>query len=222
VTGGAGDDFEKANRLATIMVNKWGMGRDPEATDGGTSGRGDLGFLVASAGGSMPSGVQGAATRAIRTILDEAYETAYRTLVEHVETLRRLSSYLVEHERLDGVTFNELFAGRIDIRHATDEWRPTTSRPRAWEELASHADGRFRRATPALVPVAVAAVEATPAAAITAPLPVTTPASLPAVPYEGPGRGRLNLRRRLRRLAAGYLDQAEAWLRATEAETDRR
>ena len=90
VTGGAGDDFDKANRLATIMVTKWGMGRDPEAADGGTSGRGDLGFLVASSSGSMPSGVQAASTRAIRAILDEAYESAYRTLVEHVDTLRRL------------------------------------------------------------------------------------------------------------------------------------
>ena len=35
VTGGASNDFEKANQIATTMVTQWGMGRDPEATDGG-------------------------------------------------------------------------------------------------------------------------------------------------------------------------------------------
>ena len=42
VTGGAANDFEAANRIATMMVTKWGMGRDPEAADGGVSGRGSL------------------------------------------------------------------------------------------------------------------------------------------------------------------------------------
>ena len=217
VTGGAGDDFEKANRLATIMVNKWGMGRDPEATDGGTSWRGELGFLVASSGGSMPSGVQGAATRAIRAILDESYETAYRTLIDNVGTLRKLAAYLVEHERLDGVTFADLFEGRIDVPRATEEWRPTTSRPRAWDEMAVVADRRFRRVAPA--PIAIAAVEA-------APIPAAAPAiAVPSIPLPALGpvtvRRRVSVRRRLRRLAAGYLEQAEAWLRAPEAETDR-
>ena len=219
VTGGAGDDFDKANRLATIMVTKWGMGRDPEAADGGTSGRGDLGFLVASPSGSMPSGVQAASTRAIRAILDEAYESAYRTLVEHVDTLRRLASYLVEHERLDGETFNDLFEGRIDVPRATEEWRPTTSRPRAWDEVAVLADRRFPRVEPAPVAIAASqvepvAAEPTPAVAITAAVAETPAAVTP--------RRRPTVRRRLRHLAAGYLEQAEAWLRAPEAETDRR
>jgi len=47
VTGGAANDFEQANRIAGLMVNKWGMGRDPEAADQGTSGRGQLSFLEA-------------------------------------------------------------------------------------------------------------------------------------------------------------------------------
>jgi cell division protease FtsH len=221
VTGGAGDDFEKANRLATMMVNKWGMGRDPEATDGGTSGRGDLGFLVASSTGSMPSGVQAASTRAIRAILDEAYETAYRTLVENVATLRRLAAYLVEHERLDGETFNELFEGRIEVPRAHEEWRPTTSRPRAWDELEGHADRRFRRVEPAPVPIAATAPEPVAAAAVEEGEPAPAVVSAPAAIAPAPRR-RSTFRRRLRNLAAGALEQAEAWIRAPEAETDRR
>ncbi len=112
VTGGASNDFDKANQIATTMVTKWGMGRDPEAKEVGSSGRGSLGFLVARPNGSFPSEVQAAATRAIRDILDEAYEEACGTLVEHMDTLRRIAAYLVEHERVDGETFEELFDGR--------------------------------------------------------------------------------------------------------------
>ena len=217
VTGGAGDDFDKANRLATIMVNRWGMGRDPEAADGGTSGRGDLGFLVASAGGSMPSGVQGAATRAIRTILDEAYENAYRTLVANIDTLRRLAAYLVEHERLDGLTFTDLFEGRLDVPRATEEWRPVTSRPRAWDEVAGVADRRFRpRLVPA--PVEVAAVQPAP----TPNAPVVAAARAAAPTSSRTFSRRPSATRRLRHIAAGYLLQAEAWLRRPEAGTDGR
>ncbi len=233
VTGGAGDDFEKANRLAAVMVNRWGMGRDPEAADGGTSGRGDLGFLVASAGGSMPSGVQGAATRAIRAILDDAYETAYRTLVEHVETLRRCAAYLVEHERVDGATFDDLFEGRIEVPRALDEWRPENARPRPWDDVATAADRRFRpRLVPA--PVEVAAVEPAtePVPTVAAgPVPVPAPAPVAAadpvpvvVPIEPARerRRRASLGRRLRQAAAGYLLQAEAWVRDAEVPVDRR
>jgi cell division protease FtsH len=218
VTGGAGDDFEKANRLATVMVHRWGMGRDPEATDPGTSGRGELGFLVASAGGSMPSGVQGAATRAIRTILDEAYETAYRTLVANVDTLRRLAAYLVEHERLDGDTFSELFEGRIDVPRAAEEWRPATSHPRAWDEVAGNADRRFR---PRLVPFPVEVAAVRPA-----PVPVALASRGPATAVRAgslSGRSRRALvGRRLRHLAAVSLVQLEGWLRPPEAGTDGR
>lgn len=153
VTGGAANDFEAANRIATAMVTKWGMGSDPEATDGGVSGRGVLSFFVPTGGRSLPSEVQPAATRAIRAILDEAYAEASRTLVTHLETLRRLAAYLVEHERVDGGTFDELFDGTRHVPTAGDEWRAATSRPRAWGDVVDLA-GRRRQREPGGVSVA--------------------------------------------------------------------
>jgi len=143
VTSGASNDFEKANQIATAMVMKFGMGRDPEATDGGTSGRGALSFLVARPNGNLPSEVQPAATRAVRAILDEAYAEACELLVEHMVTLRRLAAYLVEHERVDGDTFDALFEGRIEVPAAGLEWRPSAARPRAWAEIIPFRDRRF-------------------------------------------------------------------------------
>ncbi len=164
VTGGASNDFEQANRIATTMVTRWGMGRDPETVDGGISGRGALSFLVPTGSRSLPSEVQAAATRAIRGILDEAYAEASRTLIANLETLRRLAAYLVEHERVDGVTFDELFDGRREVPTAGDEWRAATSRPRAWGDVVDLAGHRGRRTGP----VAVAATAAVPASATAA------------------------------------------------------
>ena len=240
VTGGAGNDFEKANQIATNMVTRWGMGRDPEGGDMGTSGRGALGFLVVKPNGNMPSDVNAAATRAIRTILDEAYAEACRTLVEHMTTLRRLAAFLVEHERVDGETFDALFEGLIEVPNALGEWRPDTARPRAWGDIAGYHDGRQRRPIPVPMPLA----EPQPAPAALAPVPARSErrdepvsegraergAAATAKPprvrvpraFEGrnTGRRRLDLGRRARQVASAYLGLAEALLRPADPETD--
>ena len=136
VTGGASNDFEKADRLATQMVTRWGMGADPEASDAGVSGRGSMSFRVVQDGASLPTEVTAAMARAIAAILDDAYAEARRTLVREMPRLRRVAAYLVEHERIDGETFAAVFEGRL-LPSDTSEWRPTTARPRAWEEVGA-------------------------------------------------------------------------------------
>jgi cell division protease FtsH len=167
VTGGASNDFEAANRIATSMVTKWGMGRDPDATEGGVSGRGSLSFLVPTSGHTLPSEIQAASSRAIRSILDQAYAEASQTLIANLETLRRLAAYLVEHERVDGTTFDELFDGRMAVPTAGDEWRAAASRPRAWGDVVDLAGHRTRNATRP-VAVALSATSAPEAAAAVA------------------------------------------------------
>ena len=239
VTGGASNDFEAANKIAVSMVTRWGMGQDPDATDHGVSGRGSLSFLVPLPGGrSLPSDVQAAATRAIRSILDGAYAEACRTLIDNMETLRRLAAYLVEHERVDGETFDELFDGRRVVHNAGDEWRAATARPRAWGDVVDLAAHRARPA-PLIAAVVAAELEASAIAAAQAPVlaaaaptnvasmaarPIRAPAS--SAPGRTPGGRRGAVRRgglasrRLRQVAAGMLDRAQAWLRPTEPEGD--
>jgi hypothetical protein len=222
VTGGAANDFEMANRIAQTMVTKWGMGRDPEAADGGTSGRGVLSFLVAKNGGSLPSEVQAAATRATRAILDEAYAEACRTLVEHIELLRRLAAYLVDQERVDGETFDALVEGTIVVANAQDEWRPAAARPRAWGEIADYHAGR-RRPVVLPAPAAVAAT-ATPTVDVAPPAwPAVAVASAPTPRRPRPGdrrAARPTLSRRFRRFVRGQLEQAQAWVWAPEGDPE--
>jgi cell division protease FtsH len=253
VTGGASNDFDKANEIATRMVTRWGMGRDPEATDGGLSGRGPLGFLVhnqealGNSPNTWPAEVQAAATRAIRAILDEAYRDATSTLLAHMTELRRLAAYLVENERVDGETFEALYEGRIEVPTAASEWRPATSRPRAWAEIAAFAGRRSSAGVPVDVHVAPARaiVVAGGEEAVASPRRRRSARdareSVPAVvspPTARDGSGKRSRRigapsirvpgarpafgrRRLRSLAAGYLHAAAAWLLASDAEADR-
>jgi cell division protease FtsH len=144
VTGGASNDFEKATQIATAMVTRFGMGRDPDASDTGASGRGVLSLLVPRSGANLPSEVQPAATRAIRAILDAAYADACETLAAHLPTLRRIAAYLVEEERLDGETFAALFDGAMEVPRADGEWRPATAQPRAWDDVVPFRERRFR------------------------------------------------------------------------------
>ena len=135
VTPGAADDFEKATHIATMMVNRWGMGADPEQLQAGASGRGSLSFLTPRQDSALPTDLQPAATRAIAAILDEAYDRARRTLAEQLPVLRRIGTYLVEHERIDGDAFEALFEGRIEVLESEIDWRPATARPRDWATI---------------------------------------------------------------------------------------
>ncbi len=140
VTPGAANDFEKATQIATSMVNRWGMGRDPKIDDAvapGASGRGALSLFAAKRDGSLPTELQGAATRATAAILDEAYAAARQTLIDHLDQLRRIGVYLVQQERIDGDTFDALFDGRLDVPDADVEWRPAAARPREWSSIGA-------------------------------------------------------------------------------------
>jgi cell division protease FtsH len=135
VTPGAANDFEKATQIATSMVNRWGMGRDPRESE--SDGRGSLSFFAAKAGATLPSELQGAATRAVAAILDQAYKDARETLITNITTLRKIGVYLVAQERIDGDTFDALFDGTLDVPGADTEWRPSTAKPREWSSIAA-------------------------------------------------------------------------------------
>jgi hypothetical protein len=108
--------------------------------------------------------VQASATRAIRALLDEAYAEACATLLANMETLRRIAAYLVEHERLDGDTFDALFEGSHPVVISEAEWRPESARPRPWHEIPAFVALRAARppaqqapaGLPELAPIPVA------------------------------------------------------------------
>jgi cell division protease FtsH len=134
VTGGAANDFEKATSIASAMVVRYGMGADPDADDGGVTGRGILSTLVGTRSEGINVDVRDAQARAIRRILDDAYAAARATLLAEMARLRMVSAYLYEQERIDGDAFEALMAGRLTALDA-DGWRAAAAAPRAWETI---------------------------------------------------------------------------------------
>jgi cell division protease FtsH len=169
VTGGASSDFETATSIATSMVVKFGMGHDPEATDKGATGRGVLTTLVGDTSVGFSRDVRDAQARAIRSILDDAYTSARRTLIAEMPRLRDVAAYLYEQERIDGDEFEAVMAGRL--RSADGEgWRAAAASPRAWDAIPTSFTERVPAIDPAppLIP-----------APLTAPIPAPIPSALP-------------------------------------------
>ncbi len=189
-TGGASNDFEKANQLADAMVTRWGLGADPE-TAGGITGRGALGYLVGGENGTLRGPAEAAATRAIASILDEAYETALDTLRANLDLLERVAAYLVEIEEMTGEEFVDICEGRLSpSREALATWLAADAQPR---ERAAIRAGEITRAglTVRRAPIA-AIVPATPHAAGTATGPSGASGSLAeaAATRDEPSRSR--------------------------------
>ena len=65
------------------------------------------------------------------------YAAARQTLLERVDTLRRIGVYLVQQERIDGDTFDALYEGRLEVPDAESEWRPAAARPREWSSISA-------------------------------------------------------------------------------------
>lgn len=182
VTGGAADDFKNAHSLAETMVRKLGMGRDP-SDDGpvGASGRGTLSFLVDREGHSLPSSVVEAQSRAIATLLDEAYAAAINTLSAEQGRLELVAAYLFEAEEIDGDEFDALMENRLAPRSLT-AWRAAPARPRSPEEIAAVLARPRAPVTAARAIPTMPARPAAPAAEVSTPAPVIPPNGTPAPP----------------------------------------
>jgi hypothetical protein len=169
--------------------------------------------------------VRDAQARAIRSILDEAYTRARRTLIAEMPRLRDVAAYLYEKERIDGDEFEAVMAGRL--RSADGEgWRAAAASPRAWDAIPTTFQERLPAIDPAPplleaplpvpIPLALAEPEAAPA-----PVP-----EIPPVTSDPPARPRRPRRRFIahRRLPAmpGRLRRGvAAIMRELAEDTDR-
>ena len=146
VTGGASNDFEKATNIASTMVTRLGMGRDPRDSTQGATGRGILSAIVTTDRVRPSSEVAAAQDRAVRSILDAAYRRASDLLVEHRDLLARVAGYLYEQERMSGDEFLRVVSGELAPADPRG-WRSAGSNPREWEEIPGLFSREERRAS---------------------------------------------------------------------------
>lgn len=123
ITTGAANDLQRATETARRMVTQYGMsenlgpltfGHDPAQPFVGR----ELGM-----GQEYSEETARAIDAEIRRIIDEAYNTARRVLLEHRQELDMLAQLLVERETIDKDEFEALLAGQDpeEVFRAKDE-----------------------------------------------------------------------------------------------------
>ena len=111
ISTGAQNDIERATKIARAMITTYGMsdklgpmtyGTDEEAV-----------FLGRDFGSSRhySEEVAAAIDSEMRELIDTAYHSAEKLLIDNMDTLHRISEALLEKETLDAREFEEIFQG---------------------------------------------------------------------------------------------------------------
>ena len=108
VTNGASGDIKMATNVARRMVCEWGMSEKMGMVEYGEHE--DYVFLGRDIGRARDYSEATAEEidREVRKLIDDAYETAKRTLIEHRDKLEAIAKALLEYETLDGAQIRDI------------------------------------------------------------------------------------------------------------------
>jgi cell division protease FtsH len=124
ITSGASSDIEQATKLARAMVTQWGFSDQlGQVAYGENQQEVFLGHSVAQQKNVSESTAQ-KIDNEIRRLIDEAYETARRILVEKNHEFVALAEGLLEYETLTGDEIKALIRGEKPARDLGDDTPP--------------------------------------------------------------------------------------------------
>jgi cell division protease FtsH len=113
LTTGASNDIQVATDLARKMVCDWGMSDKLGPLHfGRREGEVFLGRDINDGGREYSEQTAVEIDAEVRVIVTSNYERAKKVVMEHLEKLKALAEALLEHETLDGVEIDTVFAGR--------------------------------------------------------------------------------------------------------------
>ena len=108
---GASSDLQRATDTARAMVTRYGFSeRMGPVVYGSDPGETFLGRDFGQGKGYSET-IASEIDNEIRDIVDEAYETARRTLTEHMDELHKVAGVLMEREKISGEEFKTLMEG---------------------------------------------------------------------------------------------------------------
>ncbi|MGQ9572188.1 MAG: ATP-dependent zinc metalloprotease FtsH [Dehalococcoidia bacterium] len=133
MTTGPQDDLERATKIARQMVTQWGMS---EKLGPRTFGRREelvfLGKEIAEQR-NYSEKVAEEIDEEVRRIIDGAYQSARRVLVDNRAKLDQIAKHLIEVETIEGEALQALFAAPVDEEPAIVE-KGTEEEPKAKEK----------------------------------------------------------------------------------------
>ncbi len=108
VTNGASGDIKMATNVARRMVCEWGMSENLGMVEYGEHE--DYVFLGRdiSRARDYSEATAEQIDREVRKLIDDAYDTAKRTLIEHRDKLEIIAKALLEYETLDGAQIRDI------------------------------------------------------------------------------------------------------------------
>jgi cell division protease FtsH len=111
MTTGAGNDIVRATELARKMVCEYGMSEMGPLTYGKKEQEVFLGREIGQAQGYSDETAQ-QIDKAVRRLVDEAYNSAYSILEQHKEVMHAMAAALLERETLDAAEIELLIGGK--------------------------------------------------------------------------------------------------------------
>ncbi len=111
ISTGASNDLERATATARKMITRYGFS---EKLGPVVYGQGESEVFLGRDFNSTPSYSDHIAAEIdaeIRNFVEVGYEQAERILTEHRDQLHRIAHYLIENEKVDGETFEQLMRG---------------------------------------------------------------------------------------------------------------
>jgi cell division protease FtsH len=141
VTTGASNDLERVTSIARSMVTRYGMSEKLGPMTFGE--RDELIFLgrEISEQRNYSEDIAEVIDDEVRTIVDEAYQTAHRVLEEHRDKLHLLAETLMEKETMGREEFTALMEGTPPPPPPRSAPRAPSQPPRASSEEDDHAGG---------------------------------------------------------------------------------
>ena len=112
ISTGASNDIERATELARNMVTKYGMSEELGPIMFGSSDSNEV-FLGRDFGHTRnySETVASRIDAEVEKIITGAYANTERKLSEHMDKLREVAEYLMEHEKMDADTFKSMMEG---------------------------------------------------------------------------------------------------------------
>ena len=108
ISTGASNDIERATNVARSMVTRYGFSEKLGPIVYGTNDAEVFLGRDYSHGRNYSENIAGEIDAEIRELVETAYESARNILETHRDCLERVAQYLMQHEKMDGDTFDKL------------------------------------------------------------------------------------------------------------------
>ncbi len=113
ISTGASNDIERATKIARDMVTKYGMSKRIGNVNYSESGEVFIGNDYTSKRAAYSEETARLIDEEVKSLIDEAYETAINLLKEHADKLTLVAETLLDIETLDAEQFEMLYTGQM-------------------------------------------------------------------------------------------------------------